>query len=314
MNAKTVFSTALLWTALGLGAARGQTTPGAPAQPPFAGSTGTLPALPPTAGSLNAPTTLPPGAPTSGPVEMGGASNGEYHLSSWILGDKYGCCDPVGKDGPIQTELFFYAGPSIVIGRNGQVSSFLQTGLDLEVGGRALFLNPAMDGAWDVELGVGNIYNHAHSGNPMQVKETVPQSSAVTGTTIPVQVFFGQNGVPGVTLQDLNRTTVDLGVGKDWWLWGTANSAGPKFRVGIDGGGSYGTERAEFHEIPHRTDVIAGLYAGVHADFECPLYGCFVFQAGIQIRYSYTWSDIMQIQNDSDVQDLNVLISVGLRF
>jgi hypothetical protein len=314
MNAKTVMTTALVWIALGLGAVRAQSMPASP------GPVGNVTNLPPGA-PLNPPSSLPPGAPASGPNEVPGAPYGTYSLSSWIRGDKYGCCDRVGGDGPIQAELFVSSGVSIPIGHVGQVQSFLQNGLDLGISTRTMFFEPSMEAAWDIEVGVSNIYNHAHSGKPMSLKQTVPQNpnSPVTapnaaGGFPPVQVFFGQGTVPGVTLQDLNRTYLDLGAGKEWYLWGSANSCGSKCRFGIDGGGRYGTERAEFHEIPHRTDVIAGLYAGARADYECPLCGNFVFQAGVRVQYSYTWSDIMEIQNNSDVQELLVLFTVGLRF
>jgi hypothetical protein len=315
MNAKTVMATALVWTALGVGAARAQN------MSPASASLGTSVNLPPAADPLSPPSSLPPGAPTSGPNEVGGAAYGTYGLSSWIRGDKYGCCDHVGNDGPIQSELMVSTGVAIPIGRTGQLQSVLQSGLDVGVDARVQFFDPGMQTAWDIELGLDNVYNHAHAGTPMSLKQTVPQNpnSPVTapnaaGGFPPVEVFFGQGSVPGVTLQDLNRTYVDIGGGKEWYLWGAANSPGSKLRFGLDGGGRYGTDRAEFHEIPHRTDVIAGLYAGVRLDYECPLAGNFVFQTGVRVQYSYTWGDIMQIQNNSDVQELLVLFTVGIRF
>jgi hypothetical protein len=262
---------------------------------------------------------LPPGQPPKTTQALPEVEP-PYTLSSWIRGDKYGCCSPVGDNGPIETELYFDIGPSIPFG-NGQVAKFLQTGLDMGFGGRVLFFDAAMDSAWVVDIGLTNITNHAHNGTPMAVNILVPQNPnnpvtppSANGTFPPVHVFFGRDGAPGVTLQELNRTYVNLGAGKDWYLIGDANSCGSKFRFGIEGGGRYGTERAEFHEIPHRTDVIAGLYCGVHADYECPLCGCFVFVAGFRFEYGYTWSDIMQIQNDSDVQDVNLLFNIGVRF
>jgi hypothetical protein len=314
MNAKTVFSTALVWTVVGLGAVRGQTTPNPQGTPLSSGPQSAASSLPPAAGPLSPPSSLPPGGPSSGPNEVPGGPNGMYGVSSWIRGDKYGCCDHVGGNGPIQTELFFNAGVSIPLGHNGQVALALQNGLDLGVGGRTLFFDPAMVTAWDIVVGITNITNHAHGSPPMALNILVPQLNPVTNTVTGVPVSFGSSGVPGVTLQDLNRTFVDLGGGKEWYLWGAANSCGPKLLFGIDGGGRYGTERAEFHEIPHRTDVIAGMFAAVRCDYECPLCGCFVLQAGVRVEYSYTWSDIMQIQNNSDVQDLNILFSIGVRF
>src|SRR5436309_2505124 len=105
MNAKTVFSTALVWTAVSLGTVRGQ-APGAM--------------------KSNALDTLPQGPPVAGPSAPVAAPQ-QYQLSSWIRGDKYQCCDQVGCDGPVQTELFFRVGPSIVLG-NGTIADVLQTG------------------------------------------------------------------------------------------------------------------------------------------------------------------------------------------
>ena len=127
-------------------------------------------------------------------------------------------------------------------------------------------------------------------------------------------MFFGKDGIPGVTLRQLNRTFFDVGAGKEWYLWGAANSTGPMFRIGLDGGGRWGSAMAEFNEIRHRTDVIGGVWAAGHADFEIPCGGCCIFQAGLRVEYGYTWSDILQIQNKSDVQDINILFNVGLRF
>src|SRR5262245_28151417 len=104
MNAKTVFSTALVWTALGLGAVRGQS--------PYASG-----------GPSSGPPSMPgpSGSPYTGPVENppGPTAASKYSVSSWIRGDKYCCCDEVGGNGPIQTDLFFRAGPSVIIGLDG---------------------------------------------------------------------------------------------------------------------------------------------------------------------------------------------------
>jgi hypothetical protein len=314
MNAKTVFSSALVWTVVCLGAVRGQAPSGSPVPPSPTGSYSNS--------APNLPSLVPP--PSSAPADIAPGSPGApgmYGPSSWIRGDKYGCCDQPGGSGPIQTELFVRAGPSVPFGHNGQVAESLQTGLDLEAGGRVLFFDPSMEEAWSVELGITNITNHAHSGVPMNLNIFVPQNPNnpatapnASGGFNPLMVNFGQNGLPGVTLEQLNRTYFDLGGGKDWYIWGSANSAGSKWRVGIDGGGRYGTESAEFNEIPHRTDVIGGLFAAIHSDYECPLCRSFIFQAGVRVEYGYTWSDIMQIQNNSDVQDLNIMISIGVRF
>ena len=299
MNAKTVFSTALIFTTLGLSTVRGQT----PAAMNPQGMGG-----------------MPAG---NGTVETApGPQLGQnLQLSSWIRGDKYNCCSEVGGSGPIQTEIFFRSGPSIPFG-SGTVADVLQTGLYIGAGGKMLFFDTAVKNAWTVEVGITNIYNHAHSpsypGIPLTILVPQNPASPVTapdssGNLPPQAVTFGKNGVPGVTLRDLNRTFFDMGGGHEWYLWGSAVSGCANLRVGCDGGGRWGSEIADFNEIRHRNDVIGGLWVAAHADYEIPL-GCCVFQAGLRFEYGYTWSDILQIQNKSDVQDVNILFNVGVRY
>ena len=57
----------------------------------------------------------------------------------------------------------------------------------------------------------------------------------------------------------------------------------------------------------------AGVFLAVHSDLEIPC-GCCIFQAGLRSEYGYTWADILQRQNNSDVQDINLLFNLGLRF
>jgi hypothetical protein len=283
MNAKTVFSTALLVTVCGLGTVRGQ-TPG--------GMSPLDTAPPPTQADVSAEAT-----PTTQEFPQ------SFQLSSWIRGDIHQCCNCCGGSGPIQTELFFRIGPSIPLG-TGTVASVLQTGYYVGGGARELFFDTEMTHAWTIELGIANIYNHAH---------------APPYPGIPLTIFIQQpTGVPvltstSATLEALNRTYLDVGGGYEWYLWGSARCHDKNWRIGCDTGGRWGSEKADFNEIPHRTDVIGGVWTAVHTDLEIPC-GCCTFQAGLRIEYGYTWSDIMQIQNKSDVQDLNILFNMGMRF
>src|SRR5262249_37320400 len=144
---------------------------------------------------------------------------------------------------------------------------------------------------------------------PLQVLVPDPNPN-----NLPSQVNFGKNGVPGVTVQSFNRTFLNLGVGRDWWIWGSANCCdGPQWRAGVDVGGRYGSASIQLNELRHPTDVIGGVWLAVHSEIECPC-GCGVFVAGLRLEWSYTWSDIMQSFNDSDMMDLNLLANVGLRF
>ena len=94
-----------------------------------------------------------------------------------------------------------------------------------------------------------------------------PPAAAGTPAT---SVAFGQNGIPGVTVREVNRTFMNLGGGKEMYLIGSAHCDGLTWRIGWDGGGHYGSERVTFNEIPHRTGVIEGAYAALHSDIEIP--------------------------------------------
>jgi hypothetical protein len=295
MTAKTVFFTALLWTAFSISAACGQ-TPG---------------------GNLNPLDTLLP-APTGGAPAPDTKAQPSVtpQPSSYIRGDQYQITDCTdGGGGPLGYELFTRIGPSAQIG-HGQLADVLQCGLYNSVGGRVLFFDPSQDAAWTVELGLTNIYNHGH-GDPegIALNILVPQASPISGVAAtPVLVNLGQNGAPGVTVQRLERTFADLGGGREWYLLGSASCSGPSVRVGCDGGGRYGTEDITFQEIPHRQGTIEGMFASFHVDYECPCCGCCIFQAGIRLEYSFTWSNILQSQNQSDTQDLSILFNFGIRF
>jgi hypothetical protein len=118
-----------------------------------------------------------------------------------------------------------------------------------------------------------------------------------------------------VAIRDLNRTYVNLAVGREWYLWGSADCGKPdvNWRVGFDVGGRYGTENLEVTQFNHFTDTIAGVFGSIHSDLEVPC-GCCIFQAGIRAEYGYTWGDILQNSTNSDVQDINLLVTAGIRF
>jgi hypothetical protein len=207
------------------------------------------------------------------------------------------------------------SGLSFPIG-GGVLKDTLQVGWGIQGGGRTMFFNQANDMAWSVDLSVSNMNNHGKRPDiqiPLSILVPSPTLSITGGTNPPVRVTFGQNGVPGVTVRQLNRTYANLGLGREWWVNSSADAPGFKWRVGLDVGGRYGTESMKFQEIQHRTDVIAGLYVAVHSDLEIP-WGCVIFQAGVRVEYGYTWSDILQIQNNSDLEDINLLFTAGIRF
>ena len=90
-------------------------------------------------------------------------------------------------------------------------------------------------------------------------------------------------------------------------------NAGFQLPVGVDLGGSWGTSKVEFNEIRHRTDVVGRLLVAIHSDVEIPR-GCCIFTFGLRGVYDYSWSDVLQEQNNAEVQDIQLLGTIGVRF
>jgi hypothetical protein len=311
MSAKISFPAALVLAALSLCQAHGQPPATLPNSP---GGT-TPPGIPPRVwegapGAAAGPAGAPPGT-AEAPAPLAPAG-----LSRWITYDRpCGCCGPVGGDGPITTEVFLRSGASVIAG-GGVLSRTLQTGWVIDGGARSLFFNPARTAAWTVTYGVSN-YNY-HGDNPnLRVPLTVlvPASTlGPNGQPLPNQTIRFGNDVPGVQIRMYNQTFFNLGMGRDWWIWGPANSCDcPLWRVGFDFGGRYGTANLKTAELRHRTDVIGGVWVALHTDFEIP-WGCGWFVAGFRAEWGYTWSDILQSLNNSDLQAFNLLGRVGYRF
>jgi hypothetical protein len=223
------------------------------------------------------------------------------------------CYCPFGGDGPIQAELYLRAGADFPFG-GGPLARSLSTGWAIQGGARTMLFEPDLTSAWVVDLGIGNTWDHGNRPDiqiPLSI--LMPVTDPTTGTTTTQRVNFGTPTKPGVTVRDLNRTFVSAGIGKEWWWDVSAFAPGCKVRWGLDVGGRYGSESAEFNEIRHRTHVIEAVYTAVHADLEVPC-GCCIFYYGIRTEYSYTWSEILQEQNLADVQGITLMAEFGVRF
>jgi hypothetical protein len=223
------------------------------------------------------------------------------------------CCGPVGGcGGPLGYEVFIRSGMAFPIG-GGIFNQFLHTGWDIEGGGRLLLFNPPSTAAWVGTMSISNIF--ARTGNANQ---------PITLFRVPVHVAGQIPGTPAtavipelqVTVSSLNMTFVNLGFGREWWLCGSANPGqqhGCNWRIGIDGGGRWGSAMVQFNEIQHHTDVIGGMYAAIHSDVEWP-FRCGIPFAGVRLEYNYIWTSLLQSQNDGDFQSLNLLFQLGVRF
>jgi hypothetical protein len=333
MSVKTILPAALVLALLGLCPARGQTPSNAAAN---------------TNSNINNQANNTDAADDLNGHTHAQAEEGPHTLSHYITYQRADCCGPVGSDGPIQMELYARAGASFLLG-NTAFAQALQTGWTIEGGGRSLFYDPSMDAAWTVDLGLSNTWNHgklplsfalnnvslpfqpaatdvapagtvlanfAHvnfiPGNPTVTRTgPFPAPPATTGGT--TQAFFIYNA-PGVTLHNYNRTFVNLALGREWYLKGTALDCGPKWRVGVDVGGRWGTSRLELNEIRHRTAVCEGLFVSAHTDVEYPCCSV-VFLFGLRAEWSYTFCDqILQEINDTNLQEINIMLTTGVRF
>jgi hypothetical protein len=212
------------------------------------------------------------------------------------------CCGPIGGSGPIHTEIFLRGGPSLPV--EGSIfGHVLETGWLIEGGGRSLFFNTNMDRAWAVDLSLSNVNNHGQRSDILIPYRLLLPSATGGNAIVPTPV----------TVRELNRTFANISGGREWYLWGSAADNGPTWRVGMDVGGRLGTARVKFSEIQHHNDTIGGVLIALHTDVEIPK-GCCTFLFGFRAEWDYTWMDILQIQNNSDLEDVNFLITAGIRF
>jgi hypothetical protein len=203
------------------------------------------------------------------------------------------CHDPVGGNGPILFEAYLRNGVSLPFGA-GPLARSLDPGWDIQGGVRTLFLNPPADAAWTLDFSISNIINHANMPDP---------------------VFLNLAGFPGpfpVRVSGLNRTFANLAGGREWYLLGPASSPGLNWRAGFDAGGRWGSAKLDLADFHRRTEVMTGAFAAVHSDVEFPCCGC-LWYAGVRAEWSYTWSHILQ-QNGGDIQDINLMFTLGVHF
>jgi hypothetical protein len=246
---------------------------------------------------------LPDDAPALVPARSG--------LSDWILYRRDCCEGSHGKLTPFYTELYFGSGPSFPIRGTSVFSNELETGWTLMGGARGLLFNEEMTRAWVFDLHIINIHQYAGAHNTAFPLTVTPNGISITSGVTP---SAGGGFEPNFRLEDVNRTMVGLGFGREWYLWKPADFDGCMWRIGVDGGGRYGSERLNVvngARSAHTTDVINGAYVAARSDLEMPC-GNVMFQAGLRLEWAYTFTDILQ--RPSDVQDLTLLVTVGVRY
>jgi hypothetical protein len=221
-------------------------------------------------------------------------------LSDWIVYRCDRCEGRFERATPLYTELYFETGASVPVG-GMTLSRELKTGWSIAGGARALIFNEAQTRAWVFDA---HVLNTNESGGKQDT--AFPVTIIHNGT----KIAFGSGGTPGATIHDYNRTFFGLGLGHDWFLR-PSNFDSCNWRVGLDGGGRYGSGRINFNEVGHITDVIGSMYFGVHSDLEFPIRDA-IWHVGLRMEWAYTWSDILQ--RTSDVQDLNFYVTFGARY
>jgi hypothetical protein len=188
----------------------------------------------------------------------------------------------------------------------------LDTGWAIQGGARVLFFDPDREGAWTLDLGVLNINSNSTDTTHVFTLHNIPARVTQPGSLTPTTTIIPDLNV---TVAGLNQTYAVLTAGREWWLIGSGSYTynGLSWRAGIDAGGMYGTAKLDLNEIRHTTDTLGGLTVSLHSDLEYPC-GCVILQAGFRVEYSYIWNDLLQRQNPSDIQYLNFLGCLGVRF
>jgi hypothetical protein len=178
-----------------------------------------------------------------------------------------------------------------------------------------------MTRAWTATLSAGNFFAPSRRFVPSFQMNNIPVRTAVpaTGTTgtsaaagTPITVV-----IPSLTasVASYNQTWFGLYGGREWYLWGNAACDNPhcSWRVGLDVGGRWASEKVDFDEIRHRTGVAGAVAVAGYSEVVVP-YQCAIYTFGLRLQYDYIFTDILQSQNVNDLQLFTIMGTVGLRF
>jgi hypothetical protein len=244
----------------------------------------------------------PAGVPMSpgSPVEITNGARPPYAIpgyTNWIRRDGAqcpSCLGPWGGDPLIGQELYLRGGASFPLG--GTLGSNLAPGFTVQLGARTLFFNQTYTAAWVVDTGIQNTFNSGKdNGDTFRIPADSPLGLPIT--------------VP-VTVREVNRTSVNLGAGREWFVY-PALYTPAHIRYGVDFGGRWGSTKTSFNEAGSRTDVFGTAYFGGHALYEFPFRDTIV-NFGVRGEYNYTWSDVLN--RSSDISEANILLSAGVRY
>jgi hypothetical protein len=284
MSTKAMVPTALLLAVLGGVAVAAEPSAGAPVNAPGA------PAIvPPAAPAPDSPVPAVTGGPN-------GLPRGSY-VDPWVAYTRPDCCGPVGADGPIVMELYYRFGASLPV-NGGYVYHGIQAGGMTSGGGRTLLFNAANDAAWTADVGLSYTYNN---GNKPE------NTTTFNGSTVDIRGY--------------NRTSFDLGLGREWYWNAPGSEPMGNFRYGFDTGGRWGTSHLDLNvhnatgdvTYTRKQDVYGAYFIALHADVLVPLGGCWTLIGGVRAEYTYNWVDILP-GAQRDLEDVNLMLTMGLRF
>jgi hypothetical protein len=268
------------------------------------------------------PDKLPPGPLPAGSVEspwVGGAPAGSYDTT-------------VGGNGPLTYEWIGYTGPSFPI-LGGVLNNRLTVGWMVGTDARTLFFNPTQDAAWVLVLGYSYVFNKGQNDLHNALDVATPRDrqaiDPVTGQPrfdANFNPIIERNPIDGIgryTVHSFHRQTVNFGIGRDWWLNGpaTVGCASPSnWRVGAEAGGRWGTghinlqvaDPADRGNHLRRAGVHHGFYLGTSVTYERS-FGNAILYTGLRGQWGYNWMNYV-LPQDGDTQDLNLLLTCGVRF
>jgi len=266
--------------------------------------------MPPMSALVPPPGAVPPDLLTSPPSGLPNQPIPGAAYSPWC-GDRLPGDFGVGGNGPITYETYFRTGPNIIADAGGFNGALERSGWVAQFGGRSLLFNQAGDAAWVIDLGLSTTYNRGtRLSNPIQVlANSLKSSDPSNDFTIPLGV------------RRVNRTSFNYGIGRDWFLNGPGyldQAPETNWRFGTDFGGRYGTASVGFEPqgdpdgYRRRQKIYHGIYVGTHLNWERN-FGGWILLAGVRAEYGYTWTNLIP-PLDGDIQDVNLMLTFGVRF
>jgi hypothetical protein len=228
------------------------------------------------------------------------------------------CCGPVGANGPLTYELYTRTGPSFVIGGGNVFAGALEFGWNVTGGGRSLFYNQAGDSAWYLDLGLGYTYTR---GGDRVINVFSPRERISDEGDPNFGQLAGPDEIHPFRVRALHRTTFNYALGRFWWLNGPGYlpaEADWNSRVGFDVGGRWGTNHVDLEPVAEPTNYLRrsgishGIYVGANWDWERPM-GAWVLFGGLRAEWGHNWMNLVPPQ-DGNVQDINALLTLGVRF